>query len=484
MKKRILAAVLAAASVLSLAGCGEKTNSGSNSGAGTNSGTNSGTTSNGGTESKPDNDSAPATDVKDDDETLTILAWSGNEDVQLLIDFFCEQTGFDKSKIVWSKQGNSGGEAREQYRNYLKGDGDADLIFCDAEWALEYENDDLTIPLSELGISKDDYKGKAYDYTLSIGTNKDGKFTGVSWQATPGCFVYNAKKAEELLGVKTPAEMQEKVKDWDTFKATAKEVAEKSEGKTVLQATEGGLWQVRQAAVSKPWVVDGKFSMDSVAEDFYDMAKEYADNGYLAKSVDQWSTAWYNSVNDGSAIGDFVPTWGLKGNTGSIICNFADGGTENEDGDFVANGNPSTDLLSACEGPQGWFWGGTFMCATNKCNTKKTAADFIKCFTQDADKMKAYAEKNGDFMNNPTVMAGVKFDNPILIGGQDQFALLVEKAKTIDLDGKVSQYDGAIKEQYNASVQDYIRGKTSTKEDAIKACKTKIAEKVTAITVE
>ncbi|MDE6728088.1 MAG: hypothetical protein K2J80_09160, partial [Oscillospiraceae bacterium] len=461
-------------------------NSGSISGTGTSgttSNTNSGTNS--GTTSKPeDNDSAPATDVKDDDAKLSILAWSSNEDVPLLIDFFCEKTGFDKNNIEWVKLGDSGGKAREQYRNYLKGDGDADLIFCDADWIQEYANDELTIPLSELGIAKSDYKGKAYDYTLAVGTNNDGQFTGVSWQATPGCFVYNAKKAKELLGVETPAQMQEKVKDWDTFKATAKEVAEKSEGKTVLQCTEGGLWQVRQAALSKPWVVDNKFQMDSVAEDFYDMAKEFVDNKYLDPNIDQWSTAWYNAINDGSAIGDFVPTWGLKGASGSIIYNFAAGGSSDEDGNFVANDSAATDLLSACEGPQGWFWGGTFMCATNKCNTKKSAADFIKLFTQNEEAMKEYATKNGDFMNSPTVMAGVKFDNPVLIGGQNQFEILLDKAKTIDLDGKISQYDAQIKEQFNNSVKDYIKGNIASKDEAIVEAKKNIGKEISAITVE
>ena len=278
--------------------------------------------------------------------------------------------------------------------------------------------------------------------------------------------------------------MQEKVKDWDTFKATAKEVAEKSEGKTVLQCTEGGLWQVRQAALSKPWVVDNKFQMDSVAEDFYDMAKEFVDNKYLDPNIDQWSTAWYNAINDGSAIGDFVPTWGLKGASGSIIYNFAAGGSSDEDGNFVANDSAATDLLSACEGPQGWFWGGTFMCATNKCNTKKSAADFIKLFTQNEEAMKEYATKNGDFMNSPTVMAGVKFDNPVLIGGQNQFEILLDKAKTIDLDGKISQYDAQIKEQFNNSVKDYIKGNIASKDEAIVEAKKNIGKEISAITVE
>ncbi len=489
MKKKILAAVVAAASVLSLAGCNQGGTSNGGSSAPANS-TPAGASSAAGTSSKADATSTPtastpaATDLKDDDEKLSILAWSSNEDVPLLIDFFCEKTGISKDKVEWVKLGDNGEGAREQYMNYLKGDGDADLILCDADWTPLYTNNDVTVPLSELGISKDDYKN-AYPYTLAVGTNTKGEFTGATWQATPGAFVYNAKVAEQYLGVKTPEEMQAKVKDWDTFKATAKELAEKSDGKCKMQSTEGGLWQVRQAALSKPWVVDGKFQMDPVADEFYDMAKEFVDNGWLDSNIGQWTTPWYNSVKDGSALGDFVPTWGLKGASGSIIYNFAAGGSEDADGNFVANDSAlDTNLLSACEGPQGWFWGGTYICPTNKINTKKTAAEFIKLFTQDEAAMKEYAEKNGDFMNNSSVMSQVSFKNPVLIGGQDHFKILVNKAKNIDLDGKVSQYDSQIKNFFNNSVNDYIKGVVSTKEDAIKKFKTDMAETLTDITIE
>ena len=485
MNKKILAAVVCAATVLSLAGCGEKNTSSGNGGGTSNGGTSNGGASNGGTSAPANESVANPDELTDEDDTLSILAWSSNEDVQLLIDFYCKETGTDKSKINWVKVGNKGEESREQYQNYIKGDNDADLIFCDADWAVLYAEMDVTVPLSTIGITKDQYPD-AYAYTLAVGTNSKGEFTGATWQATPGCFVYNAKKAEELLGVKSPAEMQEKVKDWDTFKATGKEVYEKSGGKTVLQCTEGGLWQVRQAALSKPWVVDGKFSMDSVADSFYDMAKEYTDEHILNPNNDQWSTAWYNSINDGSAIGDFVPTWGLKGASGSIIYNFAAGGTEDSDGNFVANSSAANDLLAACEGPQGWFWGGTYMMPTSKINTKKTAADFIKFFTQNADAMKKYATENGDFMNNSKAMTGVAFNNPVLIGGQNQFEILLEKAKEIDLDGKVSQYDSQIKSSFNDSVQKYIKNTAGygSKDEAIVACKKDIAEKISAITVE
>lgn len=482
MKKRILAAVVAAASVLSLAGCnGNNTSSGAGTGSGSSTpaaSNTSGTASNNSTAT-----STPAADLKDEDEKLSILAWSNNEDMDLIINFFCEKTGYDKSKIEWVKLGDSGGDAKEKYMEYLKGDGDADLLFCDAGWAQKYENNGECIPMSELGITKDQYPN-AYSYTLEVGTNEAGEFMAPTWQATPGLFVYNTKAAEEHLGVKTPEEMQAKVKDWATLEATAEELKTKSGGKCKMLSTEGGLWQVKQCDKKAKWVNDGKFVLTEEADAFVDMAKNYSDKGYLDASIGTWSTGWWNSVNSGSALGEFVPTWGLKGNPGSMIYNFAAGGKENDKGEFVANDKADNTLLAACAGPQSWYWGGTYICASKKCNTKKTASEFLKLMTQNDEAMKEYGSKNGDFMNNKKIMPDVSFKNPVLKDGQDQFKILVNEADKINMGGTITQYDADINDKFNAAVGEYCKGTISSKDDAIKQAKKDIAELYTDLKVE
>lgn len=479
MKKRILAAVIAAATVLSLTGCGDKNTS--------SAGDTSTPAASGGTDaSTPGGDTSAAdpAGLVDDDDTLSILSWSNNEDMELLFDMFCAKTGFDRSKINWVKQGNSGGEAKEAYQNYLKGDGDADLIFCDAGWAQLYENDDsLTIPLSELGITKDQYPD-AYPYTLEVGTNEAGQFVGATWQATPGLFVYNAKLAKEHLDVETPEQMQEKVKDWATFEQTAQALKDKTAGKVKMVATEAGLWQVKQCDKTSRWVNDGKFVLTGEADAFVDMAKKYSDNGWVDPSIGAWSGAWWATMSDGTSLGEFVPTWGLKGNSGSMLFNFAAAGSVNDEGEYVVGDTAATDVLSACAGPQSWYWGGTYICATKKINTKKTAADFIKLLTQDADVMKEYGSKNGDFMNNKKIMPSVSFTNPVLIGGQDQFKILASEADKITMGGTITKYDADINDKFNGAVQDYCKGTIASKDEVITKAKKDIAELFTDLTVE
>jgi hypothetical protein len=371
-----------------------------------------------------------------------------------MVEFFLEQKGYDSSKVTIVGVGDNGEGARDGYKQYLLGDGDADLMIFDADWVQDYVNDDVTAPYSALGLSKSDFSD-AFSYTLSNGTSEDGVFKANSFQATPGGFVYRSDLAKEYLGVETPEEMQELVSDWDKFQETAAKVADASGGKTALAATEGGLWQVFQSNRNQPWVVDGKLVLDT-AEDFYDIAKTMYDNKYIA-GVPQWDNAWYAAVADGTAMGDFVPTWGLTTNEGSILYNFYNN-------DAKADGA----TYAICEGPTGWYWGGSYIGVSTKCNNSTLAKEFIEFYCKDADSMKAYAEKTGDFVNNSTVMSELDGNNALL-EGQNHYAILVDVMANLDLEGKITKYDSQIKSLFNNSVNGYLDGTYASKEDAIEA---------------
>ncbi len=397
-----------------------------------------------------------------DEETLTILAWSGNTDVQPMIDFFCEQTGVDKGRIKWAHVGSKGEEARDQYTTHLDGDQDADIIFCDAEWTPVYTNSDYTAPLSEIGIDKSAY-ADAFEYTLNLGTSDSGEFKGVSWQATPGGFVYRADYAEQYLGVKTPDEMQELVKDWPTFEQTAAKLY--AEHQVALCASEGGLWQIMQCQMPQPWVVNGKLEVNDFAKQFIQTAKDYVDKGYVSKATQWQDDEWYPTVQQGKALGDFAPTWGLTNGDGTIAKNFS-GGTDG--------------VMGLCEGPARYYWGGTFMQVTKKCNTKDLAKQWIEFYTVNADTMKAYSKETGDFVNNKKVMDELSKDtsltNPMYKDGIHQFGVLCKAVEGINI--TASEYDSVIKGAFNEAVQGYaVKGTTSSVDAVIEAFKNKVAEK-------
>lgn len=410
------------------------------------------------TEAASDDAAAATTELTDDGDKLTILCWTGS-DLQPMIKLFCEEKGYSEDQIVWTQVGTSGGEAREQYEQYFKGSEDCDLFVAEADWILKYINmDEYSAPLSALGIDESAY-ADAYPYTVAIGKDENGVLKGASWQAAAGGYVYRTDLAEQYLNVTSPEQMQEKVSDWDKFQATAAEIKEASGGKTAMTATIGGLWQVFAANRNEPWVKDNKLVLDNAA-DFVEMAKSMSDNGYVT-GVSQWTDAWYQVGQDDSTFGYFYSTWCLTNAEGGQL--------------YQAEGGPdgaTYGKYNICVGPTNFFWGGSWLVPSTRCNNKTLAAEFVNFFTTDAATMQKYAETSGDFVNNKPAMqaivdAGTNKND--LLGGQDQFSVLIDAASGIKMDGLITSYDSATKENFIDSVNNYIAGSYGSVDETLEA---------------
>ena len=96
-----------------------------------------------------------------------------------------------------------------------------DLFLVEADYALKYVDTDYTMDVADLGITDADIADQ-YQYTKDIVTDSNGKLKGLTWQGCPGVLFYNREAAKEVLGSDDPADVQEYVKDWDTFNETAK----------------------------------------------------------------------------------------------------------------------------------------------------------------------------------------------------------------------------------------------------------------------
>ncbi len=377
-----------------------------------------------------------------DDDTLTVVCWTDAD----LANMFDQFSGHAK----YQNCGDNGGDASTKYATYLNSGDDVDLFVAEAGWILNYINDDsFSAPLSDLGITADDYKD-AYQYTVEIGTDNNGVLKGASWQAAAGGYAYNADLAEQYLGVTSPEEMQAKIDSWDKFEATAAELKEASDGKVTIAATIGGLWQAFSTAKNAAWV-DGTTIKTDVAKEFTDMVKGYVDNGYVDPTVEQWSTDWTNVGLNGETLGYFYSTWCL-----------GEGAQLEQNGGNAGN-------WRIVRGPQDFFWGGSWLCVSPNCNTADQAADFIRQFTVNADTMEEYALYSGDFVNNKVAMDKIVAEgsnsNPLL-GGQDQFAVLADVAAGIKMSDSISKYDQSLKDTFLKTLKDNINKDTDAILDA------------------
>lgn len=464
--KKTLALVAALTLVsAAFAGCGDKKDSSSSSSS------NSSSSSKSDSSSKDSSSSEEAKiNLPSDGDTFTVMTWT-DDDLKVM-DADWEKANSGK-KVTLKNFGVRGGEAADLYDQYFKGGEDVDLFMVEADWALKYINDDsLTAPLSDVGLTESDFSD-AYSYTLDIGKSSDGVLKGVSWQAAPGGFCYRTDLAEKYLGVKTPEDMQKKVADWDTFQATAKEVYDASgDAKTALTTTVGGMWQVFSANRASAWVENDKLVVDDSCTEFMNLAKTMWDNGYVTKA-NQWTDEWWAQGQTDNTMGYFVSTWGF----GDTILGKAAG----------LEGGATWGKWNVCQGPQEFFWGGTWMCVSKSCDNAEDAQSFIKYFTVDQTAMKSYALEKPEYVNSKTVMQAIvdeKSNSNANLGGQDQFAVLHKAAQNISLEGKITPYDATIKSDFLTAVTGYLTGETSSVEAALDAFKDKVAEDVPDITVE
>lgn len=401
-------------------------------------------------------------------DKLTVLCWN-TDDINPMLEKFCAETGHTAEEFNVKNFGVGGGDAAENYDNYL-GDAsnDADIMFVEADWALKYINDDSadkgTMALADIGFTDADY-ADIYGYTLEIGKSTSGVQKGLSWQAAAGGFCYREDLADKYLGVKSPEEMQAKVSDWDKFLATAAEVNTASSGATALTTTAAGVWQVFSAARTSPWVADNKLKVDDSCKAYMELAKKMYDNGYVIKDLSQWNADWYAAGQTDATMGYFVSTWGF----GDAILSQAAGG----------EGGTTYGKWKVVVGPQPFYWGGTWATVPNRCNNKELAKEFISFFTTNADTARKYAETKGEYVSNQKAMEGILADktyagNPVL-GGQNQFEVLNTVAASINMAGGITEYDSIVKNSFNNAVTQYCQGNYATVDEAISGFVTEVA---------
>lgn len=402
---------------------------------------------------------------------MTILCWTP-DDVNPMLDMWKADTGYTNDQINFVNFQCGGGDAAAQYDQYFLGGKDVDIFMVEADWALKYINDaNATAPMSDLGFSESDFAGQ-YAYTMEIGKDSSGVIKGVSWQAAPGGWCYRTDLAESYLGVKSPEEMQAKVGNWDDFQATAKEVYEKSGNKTAITTSLGGIWQAFAANRTQPWVKDDKLVVDDQCNTFITLAKNMRDNKYVP-DLGQWTDEWKAAGQTDDTMGYFISTWGF----GDAILLSAAGG----------EGGATYGKWNVTLGPTPYYWGGTWICVSPKTDDADMVANFINYFTVDKTSMEKYALGKPEYVNNLEVMQKIvdeKTNSNPLLGGQDQFAVLHESGKAINLNGLITPYDASVKQAFIDAVNAYCNGETSDEAACIEDFKNRVAESVQDITVE
>ncbi len=338
-----------------------------------------------------------------------------------------------------------------------------DLFLVEADYALKYVDTDYTMNVADLGITADELADQ-YKYTQDIVTDSNGNLKGVSWQGCPGVMIYNREIAKEVFGTDEPAEIQTKFADWDAFNAAADEL--KAAGYHVTSSANDS-YRVYSNNVSGQWVQDGKIVVDENLVKWVEDSKKLVDadeTGTYGLWTDDWSKGFYPT---GKVFAYFGPAWFIDFSMAA-----------DADGSVAKAGG-----WAATEGPQGFYWGGTWICGATGTDNASLVADIMRQLTTNVDVMTEIVTADNDFVNNKPAMEAMAADTSYgdaVLGGQNALDKFCAGAEKIDL-SNISAYDQGCNEEFQNAMKGYFEG-TSTYDEALNQFYTAVEEKYPELT--
>ena len=371
--------------------------------------------------------------------------------------------------VVWTITPNDDNAYQNNLDEKLLAQADAsaddkiDLFLIEADYALKYVDTEYTMSVEELGITADDLS-QQFGYTQDIVTDSNGVLKGVSWQGCPGLLIYNREIATEVLGTDDPDEVQAFVSDWDTFKATAQTM--KNAG-YYMTSTVNDAYRVFSNNVTSKWVDGTTIHVDDNLKAWVDMSKEMVDAGQT-NTYELWSDDWSKGFYpEGKVFCYFGPAW---------FYDFSMAG--DTEGSIASEGGWAT-----TEGPQGFLWGGTWICGATGTDNASLVKDIMLQMTCNADVMTEIAKADGDFVNNKGAMEALATDESFgdaILGGQNPISKFLAGIDSIDL-SNLSSYDQGCNEEFQAAMKNYFEG-NATYEEALEQFYTAVIEKYPELT--
>ena len=456
MKKKLLSVLLSTAMVAALlVGCGEEPV----------------TSEEGGATSEP----VASDEVVEEGKVLNIYCW--NEEFKSRVtDHYPGYVEVDGTTgtigdvtVMWNITPSADNAYQNNLDETLLGQADAaaddkiDIFLVEADYAGKYVNTDYSLALSELGITDADLANQ-YQYTQDVVTDTNGNLKGSSWQGCPGVLIYSRAVAEEVLGTQDPAEVQEYVKDWATFSETA---ATMKDAGYYMTASVNDTYRVYSNNVTSKWVEDGVINIDANIMNWVADSKAMVDAGQT-NTYDLWSDDWSKGFYpDGKVFCYFGPAW------------FVDFSMAADAEGSIANAGQ----WGACSGPQGFFWGGTWMCPATGTDNPTLVKDLILTMTANDDVLKEIVVDDNDFTNSKPVMDAMAADTSYsskVLGGQNPLGMYCAGVETIDL-SNLSDYDQGCNEEFQKAMKGYFEGTYATEDEAIAAFYAAVVEKYPAL---
>lgn len=351
----------------------------------------------------------------------------------------------------------------EHMLNYALENNSVDIYMAEADYAYPYINGKYASYAAPYDQLIPDFAAKLQaadpaQYVMSIGSRKsDGKICGLSYQSTPGVFIYRRSIAKQVFGSDAPDVIAKAIgantNSWDTFLKAADQLNQK--GYSIISSI-GDVYNVAEKAANSPWVISGKLVIDPIRKNYMELAKTIVDKGYCNNTY-AWGPDWNADMRGEGprgVFGFFGPAWFLNYVIGMQVENTA-----------LSND------WAICESPYAFYWGGTWAMANkNVIGTEKAqiVGDILHYITLDCSKDglqykwaqgSLRADFKQDSVSSKSVMKMLN-DKWSILNNQNPFPIFVQAASHAHAKA-YSPYDNDLNGVYFDLAREYAYGEIS-----------------------
>ena len=356
----------------------------------------------------------------------------------------------DGTEIHWIINPNQDGvyqqKLDEALLNQASGSTDdkVDIFLSETDYVYKYTDADadVAMPLTDLGIDPDTDLADQYAFTKTTASDQNGVQRGSTWQCCPGLLVYRRDIAKDVFGTDDPAAVGEKVKDWDTLKATAEEL--KAKGYFTFSSY-ADTFRLYGNSISQSWVAPGETvcKVDQQIMNWIRDSKEWLDAGYLDKTVKgQFNDDWNKAMGSASKVFAFLlPAWGI-------------------DFTLAPNWDGPEGSWAVTNPPQEYNWGGSYIHACTGTDNLEHVRDIILALTANKDNLLKISKDYLDFTNTMSGMRDAATDDSFassFLGGQNAYEYFAPVAENIKI-APLSSYDQGCVELIQNAFSDYFQG--------------------------
>ena len=316
--------------------------------------------------------------------------------------------GTKKSKKKNVAEGESETEeAEEELPKYPS------IVANDSIMGYAFIQNDYSLSMSSLGITQEDMQNM-YPYTLSAAAFQE-EVKGLTWNVSPGAFMYRTDIANEVLGESSPEAVQEMISNWSDFLKVAKKM--KEAGYKMLSGSDEITYAMLQNKQT-PWVVEENLRIDSNVKRCLELARQLQEDEYTGDTA--ITSAEREASFDSDVFGWFVYPGTVYGGVG----------TKEHEGEF-----------RICQGPTAYQWGSCYLTVSPGCPDKDLAALVLKTLCCNEEVLNKMAEE--EFVNHKSVMEAKAKDaeGSTVLGGQNPLEVWVDVENNINAE-TVTPYDG------------------------------------------